>query len=279
VYRPQDYDVTLTCAYPFTNWILRTRRHSGKRPVHVFVTQNGDWPAQSDNSEYRCFGCEGLVCTNPDYLETNSKRYFSELIPNGVDVSRFGSETGSRAEFNLPDDTSIVLMVSALIASKQVSSGIDAVSKLPGVHLAVAGDGPLRKELAEKAAALMPGRYHNFTVRPDRMPALYAVADLFLHLSRDESFGNVFIEAMASGLTTVAWDLPRTRWITDSTGRLVANGNQEALVTALRDGLHNGDSKEALSLRALNFSWEKIGGEYESFLMKVLERRAAPLHT
>jgi glycosyltransferase involved in cell wall biosynthesis len=165
-------------------------------------------------------------------------------------------------------------MASALIESKQVGAGIDAVSKLPGVHLAVAGDGPLRDQLRAKADALMPGRYHNFTITPDRMPALYSAASLFLHLSRDEAFGNVYVEAMACGLTTVAWDLPRTRWITGPTGRLVAEGDQDALVSTIARSLEQGDSQADLSKRAENFSWQKIGADYEAFLIRVVQDRA-----
>src|SRR6266446_1556579 len=36
-YQPQEYDVTLTCSYPFTNWVLRRPPFTGKRPPHVFV--------------------------------------------------------------------------------------------------------------------------------------------------------------------------------------------------------------------------------------------------
>ena len=46
VFRPRDFDLTLTCGYPFLNWALRAGRREG-RPKHVFVTQNGDWPAYS----------------------------------------------------------------------------------------------------------------------------------------------------------------------------------------------------------------------------------------
>ena len=49
-YRPAEYDATLTCSYPFTNWSLRRPRWRGSRPPHVFVTQNGDWPAYSNSS-------------------------------------------------------------------------------------------------------------------------------------------------------------------------------------------------------------------------------------
>src|SRR5258708_34902894 len=33
-YRPAEYDVTLTCSYPFTNWILRRRAWGGSSPPH-----------------------------------------------------------------------------------------------------------------------------------------------------------------------------------------------------------------------------------------------------
>jgi len=94
-------------------------------------------------------------------------------------------------------------MVSALIPSKRAEIGIEAVSQIPGAHLVVAGDGPLRQASDELAARLMPGRFTRLSLTPERMPALYQSADVFLHLSKAESFGNVYIEAMACGLPIV----------------------------------------------------------------------------
>ena len=87
-------------------------------------------------------------------------------------------------------------MVSAMIPSKNVASGIDAVSRIPDARLVVAGDGLLRDDLRAQADRLMPGRYRQIQVSPDRMPDLYRSANVFLHLSKDESFGNVYVEAM-----------------------------------------------------------------------------------
>lgn len=274
VYRPQHYDVTLACSYPFLNWALRSRRHGGKRPAHVFVTQNGDWPARAGNSEYRFFGCDGLVAINPDYYEANRERFTSALIPNGVDLSRFHPGQAERSIFGLPQDVPLVLMASALIESKNVAAGIDAISKLPGVHLAVAGDGPLREKLKLKADTLMPGRFHNFTTTPEQMPDLYRTSDLFMHLSKDEAFGNVYVEAMASGIATVSWDLPRTRWITEKTAFLVPTDDIEALSAAVRTGLKAAELPEHLSRRAEHFSWRRIGGLYEDFLGQIVSGSA-----
>ena len=67
-YRPQDFDVTLTCNYPFTNWLLRRPAFGGSRPPHIFVTENGDWPAFSNQSEYRFFDCDGSCMHKSRFL-------------------------------------------------------------------------------------------------------------------------------------------------------------------------------------------------------------------
>ena len=104
-------------------------------------------------------------------------------------------------------------MVSALIPTKRVEAGIDAVSRIPGAHLVVAGNGPLQRAVEATAARLMPDRFTLLSVPAHQMPSLYQSADVFLHLSKDKSFGNVFLEAMACGLPVVGHDSPRLRWI------------------------------------------------------------------
>ena len=184
-YRPAEYDVTLTCSYPFTNWALRRPIWRGCRPPHVFVTENGDWPAYAGNSEYRLFGCEGLVCTNPDFYERNKSRWRCRMIPNGVDCERFRPGLPQREELGLPRDGLIVLMVSALDPGKRIEIGIQAVSQIPDAHLVVAGDGPLRQVIDEQATRLLPDRFTRLSLAAERMPSLYRSADVFLHLCKE----------------------------------------------------------------------------------------------
>lgn len=277
-YRPQDFDVTVTCAYPFTNWALRRPVIGGRRPAHVFVTQNGDWPAYSNDAEYSFFGCDGLVCINPDYEQRNRKRYRCALIPNGVDTDRFRPGPGDREAFDLAPDAPVVLMVSAMIPSKNIASGIEAVSRIPDARLLVAGDGALRDELREKADRLMPGRYRQIQVSPERMPDLYRAADVFLHLSKDESFGNVYVEAMACGLPVVAYDLPRTRWILEEAGMLSPSDDLDQLARTISAALLAGPERRELSVtRAGNFRWQAIARQYRSFFEQVVaDRRGLP---
>ena len=270
-YRPADYDVTLTCSYPFTNWVLRHPTWSASRPPHVFVTQNGDWPAYSNHAEYRLFGCDGLVCTNPDFYERNKARWRCRIIPNGVDCDRFRPGQSQRDQFGLPGNRPIVLMVSALSPTKRVEVGIEAVSQLPDAHLVVAGDGPLRQSLDELAARLLPGRFTRLSLRSEQMPALYQSADVFLHLSKEESFGNVFVEAMACGSPIVAHDSPRLRWIVGDGEYLVDTDDPANVALGLKRAQQAPESdRQGRVENAARFSWSKIGELYREFLTEVV---------
>ncbi len=271
-YRPSAFDVTMTCSYPYTNWILRRPVWRGKRPPHVFVTQNGDWPACHDVAEYRYFGCEGLVCTNPDFYERNRNNWNCALIPNGVDVARFTPGPPQRGAFGLPEDRLIVLMVSAMVDFKRVAAGIEAVSLLPDAHLVVAGDGPLRETVLEKAAELIPGRFTRLSAPASQMPDLYRSANVFLHMAFEESFGNVYVEALACGLPVVGHDSARLRWIVGDAGYLLDTRDApQVAATIVRAAEASSADRDGRIARAAAFSWKHVGARYGAFLREVAE--------
>jgi glycosyltransferase involved in cell wall biosynthesis len=277
-YRPQDYDVTVTCGYPFTNWLLRRPVLRGLRPLHVFVTQNGDWPAVARNAEYRFFGCDGLVCINPDFLERNIGSWNCRLIPNGADCDRFRPTVGARAEFGIPEDRFVVLMVSALIHSKRVNAGIEAVSQIPDAHLVIAGDGPLRDAVAKAAEKRLPARFTQLSIAPEKMPLLYQSADVFLHCSKEEAFGSVFIEAMACGLPVVAHDSPRLRWIVGENEFLLDTSDAVNIARALEVARHSGAAGKSQRVeRAGRFSWSHIAEQYRDFFYDLIAGHNANL--
>lgn len=269
-------DVTVTCGYPFVNWYLSrwpTRR--AQRPKHVFVTQNGDWPAYSDDAEYGLFSCDGLVCTNPDYFERNQARWRSALIPNGVDTTRYSPGPGDRERFGIPGQRPVVLMVSALAASKRVAVGLEAVAALPEAFLVVAGDGPERRTIDKMAAELLPGRFLRLVLPLVEMPWLYRCADVLLHASLEESFGNVYTEAMACGLPIVAHDYSLTRWVLSDHAYLVNAASRAELVKGLTAALAEapGSAKLRAAYAAHRFAWGKIAADYRSFLLSVVSGR------
>jgi glycosyltransferase involved in cell wall biosynthesis len=267
-YKPSDYDVTVTCGYPYTNWVLRARHSGGNRPRHVFVTQNGDWMIRARNREYRYFGCDGLVCTNPEFYERHRQVFPAALIPNGVDPAVFSPGPRARAAFGLPDGMPLVLMVSALIPSKRVLDGIRAVATLSGVGLVVAGDGELRDEVRRLGAAQMPGRFWSLQVPREQMPDLYRSASVFLHMSKEESFGNVYAESLGSGLPIVTHDRLVTQWMLEGCGELVDTEDMDRVADAIRQGLRLNTAADVTARRQLverRFSWSSIAAHYAAF--------------
>ena len=267
-FEPDDYDVTVTCNFPFTHWCLRRAGRHG--PRHLFVTQNGDWPAVSDKAEFRFFDCDGLVCINPDYEAANRNRWNTALIPNGVYPERYRVALPDRSAFGLPEGVPVVLMVSALIDTKRVLDGISAVAPLAGTHLVVAGDGPLRSAVDDLAARILPDRFTRIAVPAASMPSLYRSCDVFLHMSLFESFGNVFVEAMASGLPIVAHDTPRLRWIVGDRETLVDTRDLPATTAALGRAIALGPS--APDSRVQAFAWPAIASAYRQFAQSVVEK-------
>jgi glycosyltransferase involved in cell wall biosynthesis len=269
-YRPSDYDIVVTCNFPFTHWALR-RPGTGAKPLQIYVTQNGDWPAQSDAAEFRFFRCDGLVCTNPDYQAQNRDRWITDLIPNGIHLNRYADVCPSRKEFGLPENKAIILMVSAMIESKRVKAGIEAVAQIEDAHLVVAGDGPLRAEVDALAALKLPGRFTRLTTSASQIPKLYASADAFLHMSLFESFGNVFVEAMASGLPIVGHDTARLRWIVGDRDTLCDTQDIEAVTAKLKTALQTG--RTVADPKAADFAWNNIAQRYRTFFSMLLEAR------
>jgi glycosyltransferase involved in cell wall biosynthesis len=268
-----DVDVTLTCNYPYTSWALRSHRPGRSRPAHVFVTQNGDWPAVGDDFPSRWFRCEGLVCTNPVYFARNQDRWRCALIPNGVDVHRFGPGPSARERFDLPADQPVVLMVSALRHGKFVDRGIKSVAELADAFLVVAGSGPQHDEFATLAEELLPGRHRFVTLPAPEMPDLYRSADAFLHMTPNESFGNVYIEALRSATPVVAHADPVTEWILEDAAHLVDTASVTDTAAAL-DAAIRADRARLVQVAETvpdRFSWEAVGRAYHEFLTDVVK--------
>jgi glycosyltransferase involved in cell wall biosynthesis len=271
-FSPRRYDLVVTCSYPFLNWAIRLRRGAGG-PAHVFVTQNGDWPLQRRNSEYRWFSCDAVVCTNPDYLDAHGGSWPSRLIGNGVDVERFHPGAAERERFGLAAGVPLVLMVSALIPEKRVLEGIHCVARTPGAHLAVAGDGPLRDEVDRTGREALGSRYRRLRLAQHEMPALYRSADALLHMSLDEPYGNVYLEALATGLPVVAHDRRVSRWILEEHAEYADTRDAGAVAAALGRALGTPGPRRAAVARAQQrHAWPAVAREYADFFRELVGR-------
>ena len=176
----------------------------------------------------------------------------------------------------------LVLTVGYLIERKGIRDLIAALGRLRRegrvVHLAIAGDGPLRGALEEQAAQEGVAEAVHFLGRVPhaRVLALMARAQLVALPSWDEAFGLVYTEAMAQGTPVIAGrgEGPED-FITDGeSGYLVPVRSPEALAGIIAEVLD--DHAEAAAIgaagraAALELSWERNArltlGVYERIL-------------
>ncbi len=129
-------------------------------------------------------------------------------------------------------------------------------------------------------------RLHAHTGRPDRveilgfvddLPALYRGAGALLVTSRYEGFGLPAVEAMASGVPVVAFANSALTEIVTGGGWLVADGDVEAMVKAVRTLLDSPDTAEEWRqkglARAMDFTWSKSAARHVDVYLSVAEGR------
>jgi glycosyltransferase involved in cell wall biosynthesis len=136
------------------------------------------------------------------------------LLRRAVDTNAFHPrhrDPALRTQWDIADGALAVVHVGRLAAEKNLELAVRAYrairQKQPDARFIIVGDGPERARLA----AAHPEIIFAGLRRGDDLARHYASADLFLFPSTTETFGNVTLEAMASGLPVVAFDYGAAR--------------------------------------------------------------------
>ena len=166
------------------------------------------------------------------------------VIPNAVEPPpSLTPDVRLRAEIAGDERTPLALTVARLDAQKGVAHLVDAAAMVPDVVFAIAGDGPDRGALEARAAERGVSSRVRFLGHRRDVPALLAVADLFVLPSLYEGFPLSVLEAMASGVPVVATEVGGTdELVTNDTGTPVAPADPRALADGIRALLADRDA-------------------------------------
>ena len=200
------------------------------------------------------------------------------VVGRGVNPQVFSPQRRSaelRARWGARDGTPVALCVSRFAPEKNFPLVLKAFEAMkaarPDAKLVLVGDGPMSEALRrQNVGCVIAGRLVN-----GELSAHYASADIFLFASTSETFGNVVLEAMASGLGIVAYRYAAAREhlchehsaylaAVDDEADFIAGARRLALEPALARGFGAAAREAARSL-----TWERIVADFEAVLLDV----------
>jgi len=201
------------------------------------------------------------------------------LWRRGVDTSRFSPEHRSmawRRAQGIDDEDVVVTFVSRLVWEKGLDVYADVIERLEAQGVPhrslIVGDGPAKDELEDRLEhTIFTGHLSG-----DELSRAYASSDVFLFPSDTETFGNVTLEAMASGVPTVCANATGSNALVDdgTTGFLAPAGITDAFYDAVRHLV----TDDALRTRmgtaaheaAREYEWDAVLGRMTQYYNEIL---------
>jgi glycosyltransferase involved in cell wall biosynthesis len=214
-------------------------------------------------------GCDRIFVPSMPILDEIWGQGFRRLqhLPHGVDADAFNPGYRSfawRESRGIPGNKKMLLYAGRLVWEKDLRTLAAAYEHLTrqrrDIVLVLAGEGPIRNELE----ALMPGAIFLGQLDGKELSHAYASADLFVFPSTTETFGNVIIEAMASGTVPVCAREGGAAGVVQHgvTGSLTTPRDPGDLTMAINELLDAPARREALSMQAIEFArrqtWQNI---------------------
>jgi len=209
------------------------------------------------------------------------------VVGRGVDCGLFSPakrDPALREQWCASDDAPVALCVSRFAPEKNFPLALDAYRAMravrPETRLILVGDeGPMARQLQRDG----PGIVIAGRLEDGELAAHYASADIFLFPSTSETFGNVTMEAMASGLAIVACDYAAAR-------QHILHG-RSGLLVPLNDRISFIEHAAALArdlprarllgrqarVAAEPLSWGKVAADFETVLRETIAAPAIQL--
>ena len=210
-----------------------------------------------------------------ELMRTLSENGFVNLkvVSRGVDTKLFNiskRDKSLRSSWGATENTKVLISVGRMAPEKNLDQVLKTYEALKhtdqAFKLVMVGDGPLRSQFQQRYPDIIfPGMLSH-----SNLAAYYASSDLFVFPSQTETFGNVTLEALASGIPVLAFDCAAARdWVqTGINGWLVAESNPEGFAAQavaifnIKDALDR--ITQSTRQQVVHLDWDQIAEQVES---------------
>ena len=206
------------------------------------------------------------------------------VVSRGVNAELFHPAKRNvelRQQWGATDDTPVVILVSRLAPEKNLPTVIQAFEQMraarPAARLVMVGDGPARAALEKQHPHVIFAGMRT----GDDLAAHYASGDIFLYPSLTETYGNVTVEAMASGLAVLAYEYAAAHQHIrhDVNGLLAPFDDTSSFVGQAAALITNPDRIQRLRTQArqtvATLTWGHIAEQLESVLAGLVKTQGA----
>jgi glycosyltransferase involved in cell wall biosynthesis len=209
------------------------------------------------------------------------------VIANGIDTACYTEECDAdavRRELGIPAGAPVVGTVGRLHEVKRQDVLLRAFKRVrervPGAHLLLVGDGPLREELATRSGQLGLSGYVHFAGYQQHTTPYLRTMTCFALPSRSEGMPQSLLEACVAGVPVVASRVGGIPEVIEHgrTGLLVESGDEGALADGLVELLGSTERSRALSEAArakvlARFDIGRMAGDYHRDFLELLGRK------
>jgi glycosyltransferase involved in cell wall biosynthesis len=219
-----------------------------------------------------------------ELMRTLSQNGFANLkvVSRGVDTKLFNiskRDTSLRSSWGATDDTKVLISVGRMAPEKNLDQVLKTYEALKvtgqAFKLVMVGDGPLKEQFQKRYPEIIfPGM-----LSQSNLAAYYASSDLFIFPSQTETFGNVTLEALASGIPVLAFDCAAARdWVqTGINGWLVAENNPEGFAAQAVAIFNSKDLLDQITQstrqQVVHLDWDQIAEQVESVFWDAIRIR------
>ena len=219
-----------------------------------------------------------------ELMRTLSENGFANLkvVARGVDTKLFNiskRDTSLRISWGATENTKVLISVGRMAPEKNLDQVLKTYEALKhtdqAFKMVMVGDGPLRSQFQQRYPDIIfPGM-----LSQSNLAAYYASSDLFVFPSQTETFGNVTLEALASGIPVLAFDCAAARdWVqTGINGWLVAENNPDGFAAQAVAIFNSKDALDQITQstrqQVVHLDWDQIAEQVESVLWDAIRIR------